>query len=52
VLSAEIDAQDTPAAVNCGVIELSAPAGEWTLVLSYRSETASTSSAPIEVDQP
>ena len=51
-LSAEVDAQATPAAVNCGVIEIAAPAGEWTLVLGYRSDTGSASSAPIEVDQP
>ncbi|MDO8384336.1 MAG: hypothetical protein Q7T17_15345 [Microbacterium sp.] len=52
VLSAELDAQATPAAVNCGVIEVAAPAGEWMLVLGYRSDTGSASSAPTEVDQP
>ncbi|WP_251857409.1 hypothetical protein [Herbiconiux sp. L3-i23] len=42
----------TPEAVNCGVIDITAPAGEWTLVLAYESPRASGKSAPLEVVQP
>ncbi|WP_243226990.1 hypothetical protein [Microbacterium sp. CIAB417] len=52
VLTGAIDAQATPAAVNCGLIEISAPAGSWTLVLSYRSAATQVSSDPVTVTQP
>lgn len=51
ILTAQLDAQSTPAAMNCGLIEVPATAGDWTLVLSYRSETTSASSAPTNVQQ-
>ena len=51
-LTARRAAAATPAAVNCGVIQISAPAGDWALVLSYQSETASAVSTPTEVTQP
>ena len=52
VMTAQIEAQPTPAAMNCGLIEVPAPAGDWTLVLSYRSDAGSASSAPTKVTQP
>lgn len=52
VLEARMDAQPTPAAMNCGLIEVPAPAGEWTLVLSYWSDSAAASSDPVKVEQP
>jgi hypothetical protein len=52
VLTGERDPEATPAAVNCGLIELAAGGGEWTLVLSYRSDAGSTESDPVKVVQP
>lgn len=46
------DAQSTPAAVNCGVIQIQAPSGEWTLVLAYESENSRVTSEPTVVTQP
>jgi hypothetical protein len=51
-LTGRRDAQSTPAAINCGVIQIPAPPGEWTLVLTYQSEIASVSSEPTVVTQP
>jgi len=51
-LTGRRDAQSTPAAVNCGVIQIAAPSGDWTLVLTYQSEVASVSSEPTMVTQP
>ncbi|MDY0830349.1 hypothetical protein SK224_14540 [Microbacterium sp. BG28] len=52
VLTGTIDAEPTPAAVNCGLIEIVAPQGAWTLVLSYSSADAKASSGPVTVTQP
>lgn len=51
-LSGQIDAQSTPAAVNCGLIEITAPTGRWTMTLTYRVGTSATVSEPVTVDQP
>jgi hypothetical protein len=52
IITGRRDAQSTPAAVNCGVIQVPAPPGDWTLVLAYRSDTATAFSAATEVTQP
>lgn len=52
VLTGERDPRDTPAALNCGLIELAAGGGEWTLVLSYRSDSGTSASDPVKVVQP
>jgi hypothetical protein len=48
-LSVELEATPTPAAMNCGLIDVPVTAGEWTLVLSYRSESGIAESAPRKV---
>jgi len=52
ILTGSIDAVATPAAVNCGIIDIAAPAGEWKLVLEYRSAGTSAASEPVTVSQP
>lgn len=51
-LTGTVQAMSTPAAVNCGLIDIEAPAGDWELVLSYRDGDATVSSAPVTVTQP
>lgn len=51
VLSGRGEAHQTPEALNCGIIRLSADAGDWTLVLSFESSTSSGSSTPVVVHQ-
>jgi len=51
-LSAGRQAESTPAAANCGVIQIPAPSGEWSLVLNYRAADVDASSEPMEVVQP
>lgn len=51
-LSGQRAAEMTPAAANCGVIQIAAPAGDWTLVLDFRSDSAAGSSTPETVVQP
>ncbi|KSU54052.1 hypothetical protein AS029_08040 [Microbacterium enclense] len=52
VLTGEVEAQSTPAAINCGLIDIPAPTGSWQLVLSYRDGDDLLSSAPVTVEQP
>jgi hypothetical protein len=52
VLTGSVDAVSTPAAVNCGIIDIPAPAGEWSVVLEYRSTATSAVSEPVTVSQP
>lgn len=49
--SAQIVAQPTPSAVNCGLVEIEAPAGKWTLVLTYTADGVQQSSEPVTVEQ-
>jgi hypothetical protein len=51
-VTGQVVAHDTPAAVNCGVIQVPVPAGIWTLTLSFRSDIAVASSEPVEVVRP
>lgn len=51
VLRAQTVARSTPAAVNCGLIEVAAPAGDWTLTLSYESGSTRYVSEPTTVRQ-
>lgn len=48
-LSAELEATPTPAAMNCGLIDIAVPAGQWTLVLSYISESGRADSEATKV---
>jgi hypothetical protein len=52
VLTGDVDAQSTPAAINCGLIDIPAPTGVWQLVLSYRDGETILSSEPVSVEQP
>lgn len=52
VLTGSITAMSTPAAVNCGLIDIQAPAGLWTLVLSYGTGGEAIASDPVTVTQP
>ncbi|MEV8241319.1 hypothetical protein AB0O90_13840 [Microbacterium testaceum] len=52
IMTGSVDAVATPAAVNCGIIDIPAPAGEWKLVLAYRSSGTSAASEPVTVSQP
>lgn len=52
ILTGEVEAQSTPAAINCGLIDIPAPTGAWQLVLSYRDGETVLSSEPVSVDQP
>lgn len=52
VLTAQVEAHATPAAVNCGLIKISADPGDWTLVLSFESPTSASSSVSVLVHQP
>jgi hypothetical protein len=47
----EVEAQPTPSAMNCGLIEIPVPAGDWTLTLTYTATDAGSSSASVEVTQ-
>lgn len=51
VLRAQTEAQSTPAAINCGLIEIAAPAGAWTLMLTYETGSTRFDSEPATVRQ-
>lgn len=52
ILTGSVDAVSTPAAVNCGIIDIAASPGEWSVVLTYRSGATSAVSEPVTVTQP
>jgi len=51
VLRAQTEAQSTPAAINCGLIEVAVPTGEWTLTLTYETGSTRLDSEPATVRQ-
>ena len=52
VRQASIDAAPATSSMNCGMIRISVPSGEWTLELAYTSEGYSGKSGPVRVVAP
>ncbi len=50
--SADLDAAPSPAAMNCGEIRITVPAGAWDLSLTYASGDVSGSSETVTVTVP